>query len=80
MTPERRVAAFFAEEEYPNDAILRYDIDVSAVGVLQSAGARINTITYNRGRDVASEFFVPPSAFELFNGLTRVGSIRPSIE
>ena len=80
LTPERRVAEFFAEEEYPNGAILRYDIAISAVGVLESAGARMNTITYNRGRDVASEFFIPASAFEIFNGLTRDGLIRPSVE
>ena len=77
MTPSLSLASKFAEEEYPHDAIVRYDFTSVALTILERAGMRSSEFSYNR--EFGIQWFVPPSAFGIFNGLVADGEINVSI-
>jgi hypothetical protein len=70
-------AEYFALRRDPG-TVLQYRLSSYAIGALTTAGSQLQPIPAGGVRLPGSEFFIPPSAFPLFNSLRTSGNITVS--
>jgi hypothetical protein len=66
----------YADDHYPTGAVLQFSISGTAQAELAAAGAQLRSVMYGRGQEIGREFFIPISAFNVFNAALAAGQIR----
>jgi len=68
-------ARVYAEDRYPG-VVLQFSMNGDAQASLIGAGATFRDTFYGRGQTPGVEFYIPPSAFGVFNAQMQAGRIR----